>query len=264
MSDGLASDHWIVHPSGRLFARQWRPEGINAAGAPIVLLHDSLGCVELWRDFPALLAAAAGRRVIAYDRLGFGRSDARIGRPSRNFVAEEATTTFPTLREQLAIGRFVAMGHSVGGGMAVEIAAQASADCEALVTMAAQAFVEDRTIAGLRVAQVQFRDPAQVARLARYHGDKAAWALDAWLGQWLDPAFAGWTLDDALPRVTCPALVIHGEDDEYGSAAHPARIAAGVRGPARKQVMPGVGHFPHRERPEAVVRRVADFLAADS
>lgn len=260
MSGLDSTDHWIVHPSGRFFAREWRAGGAEPARAPLVLLHDSLGCVELWRDFPASLAAATGRRVVAYDRPGFGRSDARVGRPSRDFVAEEGRTTFPRVREQLDIGRFVIAGHSVGGGMAVEIAAQASGDCEALVTLAAQAFVEDRTLAGLRVAQAQFRDPAQVARLARYHGDKAGWALDAWLGQWLDPAFAAWTLDAALPRVACPALVIHGEQDEYGSPAHPARIAAGVRGPAQVALMPGVGHFPQRERPREVVALLAGFL----
>jgi pimeloyl-ACP methyl ester carboxylesterase len=256
------TDHWIVHSSGRVFAREWRVDGGASDRAPIVLLHDSLGCVELWRDFPASLAAATGRRVVAYDRPGFGRSDARAARPSRDFVAEEGRTIFPLVCERLGIARFVVSGHSVGGGMAVEIAAQAPGDCEALVTLAAQAFVEDRTIAGLRVAQAQFRDPAQVARLARYHGDKAGWALDAWLGQWLDPAFAAWTLDAALPRVACPALVIHGEQDEYGSTAHPARIAAGVGGPARREVMPGVGHFPHRERPREVVALVAGFLDA--
>ena len=259
-----ATDRWIVHPSGRLFARQWQPDDVEPAGAPLLLLHDSLGCVELWRDFPAQLAAATRRRVIAYDRLGFGRSDARVGRPSKDFVAEEATTILPALREQLAIDRFVAVGHSVGGGMAVEIAAHEPADCEALVTMAAQAFVEDRTIAGLLVAQAQFRDPAQVERLARYHGDKAAWALDAWLGQWLDPAFAAWSLADALPRVVCPTLAIHGEQDEYGSVAHPQRIAGGVSGPARVAILPGVGHVPHREKPDLVVRLIADFLATKS
>ena len=262
MSAIILTDHWVAHPSGRLFARQWQPDAIEPAPAPIVLLHDSLGCVELWRDFPALLAAATGRRVIAYDRLGFGCSDARVGRPSRNFVAEEATTTLPALREQLRIGRFVAVGHSVGGGMAVEIAAQAPGDCVALVTMAAQAFVEDRTIAGLRVAQAQFEDPAQVQRLAKYHGSKAPWALDAWLGQWLDPAFAMWSLDDALPRVTCPVLAIHGEQDEYGSAAHPRRIVDGVAGPARLEMLAGVGHVPYREQPDLVVRLIAEFLAS--
>lgn len=257
----ITTDHWIAHPSGRLFARQWQPEDMAPELAPIVLLHDSLGCVDLWRDFPALLAAATRRRVIAYDRLGFGRSDARVGRPSSEFVAEEATTTWPLLRAQLGIDRFVVVGHSVGGGMAVEIAARAGRDCEALVTMAAQAFVEDRTIAGLRVARRQFEDPAQVERLARYHGAKASWALDAWLGRWLDPAFGAWTLDAALPRVSCPVLAIHGERDEYGSLAHPRRIVDGVAGPARLEMLPGGGHIPYREQPEVVVRLIAQFLA---
>ena len=257
----VTTDHWLALPSGRLFARQWQPEDAGPALAPIVLLHDSLGCVELWRDFPAQLAAATGRRVVAYDRFGFGRSDARIGRPSTAFIAEEAATTWPAVRAQLGIGPFVVVGHSVGGGMAVEIAAHAGRDCAALVTMAAQAFVEDRTIAGLRVAQAQFADPAQVERLARYHGDKAPWALDAWLGRWLDPAFASWTLEAALPRVTCPVLVIHGDQDEYGSAAHPRRIVDGVAGPARLEMLPGGGHIPYREQPELVVGLIADFLA---
>ena len=255
------TDHWVDHPCGRMFARQWQPEDAEPALAPIVLLHDSLGCVELWRDFPALLAAATRRRVIAYDRLGFGRSDARVGRPAAGFIAEEATAVWPALRAQLRIARFVAVGHSVGGGMAVEIAAHAGGDCTALVTMAAQAFVEDRTLAGLRVAQAQFADPAQVERLARYHGGKAAWALDAWLGRWLDPAFAAWSLAAALPRVTCPVLVIHGDQDEYGSAAHPRRIAEGVAGPARLEMLPRGGHIPYREQPALVVRLIADFLA---
>jgi len=257
----VVSDHWITHPSGRLFARQWQPGDAESALAPIVLLHDSLGCVELWRDFPAQLAAATGRRVAAYDRLGFGRSGARTGRPSTAFITEEAATTWPAVRTQLGIGRFAVVGHSVGGGMAVEIAAHAAGDCTALVTMAAQAFVEDRTIAGLRVAQAQFADPVQVERLARYHGAKAGWALDAWLGRWLDPAFASWTLDAALRRVTCPALVIHGDQDEYGSAAHPRRIVDGVGGPARLEMLPGGGHIPYREQPEHVVQLIADFLA---
>lgn len=256
------TDHWIVLPSGRLFARQWQPADAQPGLAPIVLLHDSLGCVELWRDFPAQLATATGRRVVAYDRLGFGRSDPRTGRPSTAFIAEEATTIWPTVRTQLEIGPFAVVGHSVGGGMAVEIAAHSGGDCTALVTMAAQAFVEDRTIAGLRVAQVQFADPAQVERLARYHGSKAPWALDAWLGRWLDPAFASWTLDATLPRVTCPTLVIHGDQDEYGSPAHPRRIVSGVGGSARLEMLPGGGHIPYREQPELVVQLIADFLAA--
>jgi pimeloyl-ACP methyl ester carboxylesterase len=262
MSSTVTTDHWIDHPHGRIFARQWLPEAAPAAAAPLVLMHDSLGCIDLWRDFPAQLASAARRRVIAYDRLGFGRSDPRSGRPAPGFVAEEARTVFPRVRDQLGIARFAVAGHSVGGGMSVEIAADAAADCEALVTIAAQAFVEERTLAGLRVAQEQFRDPAQVQRLARYQpGPRAAWALDAWLGTWLDPAFRDWSLDAALPRVACPVLAIHGELDEYASVAHPRRIVGRSGGPSRLEIVAGAGHFPHREQPQHVVRLIAAFLA---
>ena len=259
------TDHWIHHPAGRLFARDW--PALPAAGAglpPLVLLHDSLGCVELWRDFPALLRAATGRRVIAYDRLGFGQSDARTAPPSFDFIAEEAAVWFALLREQLGLGRFEVLGHSVGGAMAAHIAARWPGDCAALVTIAAQAFVEERTLQGLRAARASFAEPGALDRLARYHGDKARWVLSAWLDTWLAPAFADWSLDDVLPAVRCPLLALHGELDEYGSAAHPRRIAEASGGPATVQILAGLGHVPQRERPDEVVRRVAGFLSTAS
>lgn len=254
-------DHWIALPLGRVFAREWPAPAGAAAAAPLVLMHDSLGSVALWRDFPERLRDATGRRVIAYDRLGFGRSDARSAPPSLHFIAEEATTGFAALREQLGIDRFAVLGHSVGGGMSVHIAARWPAECEALVTLAAQAMVEERTLAGLRAARATFAAPAQRERLARHHGDKAAWVLAAWLDTWLSPAFADWSLAPVLPQVRCKVLALHGADDEYGSAAHPRLIGALVRGPARVEILPGVGHMPHRERPDEIVRLVADFLA---
>ena len=259
------TDHWIHHPAGRVFVRDWlAPPGAGATLPPLVLLHDSLGCVELWRDFPALLRAATGRRVMAYDRLGFGRSDARTAPPSLDFIAEEAAVWLALLREASGLGRFVVLGHSVGGGMAAHIAAQWPDDCAALVTIAAQAFVEERTLQGLRAARASFAEPGALDRLARYHGDKARWVLSAWLDTWLAPAFADWSLDDVLPAVRCPLLALHGELDEYGSAAHPRRLGGLSGGPANVEIIPGVGHVPHRERPGEIVRRVADFLASAS
>ncbi len=255
-------DHWIHHPAGRLFVRDWPAADGADALPPLVLLHDSLGCVELWRDFPARLVAATGRRVIAYDRLGFGRSDARAGPPPLDFIADEAATWFPLLREQLALKRFAVLGHSVGGGMAVNIAARHAQACRALVTIAAQAFVERRTLDGLHAARVSFAEPGALERLARYHGDKARWVLSAWLDTWLDPAFADWSLAPVLPRVRCPLLALHGELDEYGSAAHPRLIGELAGQPAGVHILPGVGHVPQREQPEDVVRRVAEFLDA--
>lgn len=241
----------------------WAPTDVTSATrAPIVLLHDSLGCVALWRDFPAMLANATGRRVIAYDRLGFGRSDPSPGTLPPTFIHDEATRGLTPVCAALGIERFIAFGHSVGGGMAVGCAAAFADDCVGLVTMSAQAFVEDRTLAGIRTAQTAFAHPGQVERLAKYHGDKAAWVLHAWIDTWLAPSFADWSLDADLARVRCPTLVMHGEHDEYGSVLHPQRIAGGVAGPSSLHVLDGVGHVPHREQPDAVLARVGAWMAA--
>lgn len=241
-----------------MFARKWSP--LRTQGSPIILFHDSLGCVELWRGFPAALAARTGRAVIAYDRLGFGRSDPRTDKPGPRFIAEEAETAFPALREQLGIDGFVALGHSVGGGMAVHCAAKFDEACEALITEAAQAFVEDRTLQGIREAQALFADPAQVERLGRYHGAKARWVLDVWIETWLSPDFAGWSLDAVLSQVRCPVLAIHGAEDEYGSTRHPERIGRLAGGPARVEILPDTRHVPHREREGTVLDLIAGFL----
>ena len=259
-----ATDHWIDTANGRLFARSWlpssRPEGDRS---PILLFHDSLGCVELWRDFPERLARVTGRRVIAYDRLGFGRSDPYPGPLPLTFVHEERASVAPPLTEALGLETFVCFGHSVGGGMAIATAAGLPTRCDVVVTEAAQTFVEPRTIAGLRAAKADFAQPGQLERLARYHGAKARWVLDAWIETWLSPAFAGWSLDDELRAVLCPTLALHGDRDEYGSVEHPARIARLVQGPSRAVILEGCGHVPHRERPSVVLEEVGTFIGAD-
>lgn len=259
----LHEDHWVQLPQGRLYARLWTPLQ-PAVGtprcSPIILFHDSLGSVELWRGFPAALAVRTGRRVIAYDRLGFGKSDARSDAPGIDFIAAEASTAFPALREQFGIDRFVVFGHSVGGGMAVHCAARFRESCDALITESAQAFVEDRTVQGICEAQVLFENPAQVDRLGKYHGDKARWVLTAWIDTWLSPDFADWSLDGVLPQVACPTLAIHGAEDEYGSPRHPARIGRLSGGPAQVVVLPDTRHVPHRERETDVLDRSAAFL----
>lgn len=248
----------------RLKVRCWRSDDARAGDgnpAPIVLLHDSLGCIALWRDFPAQLAQATGRAVIAYDRLGFGQSDPHPAKLPPSFVFDEAQHDFRRVREALGFDRFIAFGHSVGGGMAVACAAAYPQACVALITESAQAFVEERTLAGIRAAREGFAQASQFERLARYHGDKTAWVLSAWIDTWLAPDFADWSLDDFLPQVTCPTLVIHGSEDEFGSAQHPRRIAAGVAGPATLHLLDGVGHVPHREQSEPLLALIAEWLA---
>ena len=262
-----SDDRWVTLPQGRIFTRRWSPPPPPGATAqpPIVLFHESLGSVALWRDFPATLCAATGRAVLAYDRLGFGQSDPHPGAQPLDFVAEEARSTLPALRAQLGIDRYVALGHSVGGGMAVHCAAaDAGGHCQALVTIAAQACVEERTLQGIRDARDQFRsNPSQLERLARYHGgdqSRARWALNAWIDTWLHPDFAGWSLQSALARVTRPVLALHGALDEYGSTEQAVRIARWAAGPARVEILLGAGHVPHREQPQAVAGLVAGFV----
>ena len=252
-------DHCIESDRGRLFARRWAPR-LPASRVPIILLHDSLGSVELWRDFPAALSTHTARPVIAYDRLGFGRSDAYPGKLALDFIASEVDTSFAAVCEQLDIDRFILFGHSVGGGMAVHCAAKRPDACAALITESAQAFVEDRTLRGIEEASALFADPAQLARLAKYHGDKAQWVLDAWIGSWLSPAFASWSLDQTLPQLRSPLLVIHGSEDEYGSPRHPERIVALAGAAAQLALMPDTRHVPHREREAEVIERVSAFL----
>lgn len=258
MSNLHRAEHWVDTAEGKLFAREWLPP--QAPVVPIVLLHDSLGCVALWRDFPAQLAHATGRRVIAYDRLGFGRSDTHPGRLRLGFIEDEAQQGFAALREYFAIGDFIVFGHSVGGGMAVACAAAFTGQCVGLITESAQAFVEARTLAGIRAAALQFAQPGQMQRLERYHGGKAEWVLRAWVDNWLGEDFAGWSLNAVLPQVRCPLLSLHGDNDEFGSQAHPERLLALTGGPGVMRRLPGCGHVPHREQAETVLAQVVQFL----
>lgn len=256
----VASDHRIATPGGGLFARMWRP-ATKTDKAALLLLHDSLGCVELWRDFPAQLCAATGRVVVAYDRLGFGQSDPGPPAPlSADFVSWEAANA-PLVMAALDLARIVPFGHSVGGGMAIHIAAAHPDLCTALITEAAQAQVEEITLAGIHAARASFAEPGQVERLARYHGERARWVLDAWIGTWLSPDFADWRLDAELARVACPTLAIHGDLDEFGTVGQARRIAALCAGPARAVILQGCGHVPHRERQDDVLAEAARFLA---
>lgn len=260
----VASDRTVEVTGGLVFVRTWTPSGTLAADEPpIVLLHDSLGSVELWRDFPAALAGRLGRRVIAYDRLGFGRSTPRTEPIAMSFIRDEAERAFPELREALGLEDYVLFGHSVGGVMSLLVAATGREPVIAVVSESAQPFVEERTREGIRRAQRGFAEPDQFARLTRWHGERAAWVLASWTDTWLSPAFDRWTIADELPRVRCPVLVIHGDQDEYGSVAFPELIGARVGGPVEVAVLPGCGHVPHRERQDEVVDRGARFLAAN-
>lgn len=254
----ITEEYHVDAGPGRLYVRRWQPATPASPPPAIVLFHDSLGCVELWRDFPGRLAHATGRPVVAYDRLGFGKSDPNPGTLDMDFVEQEARHGFAAVREALGLEEFVALGHSVGGGMALASAVEHAARCRALITESAQMFTEEHTLAGIRQARSDFAQPGQVDRLKKYHGEKAPWVLSAWTDTWLSPGFADWRLDDCLRAVRCPVLALHGDNDEYGSLAHPQRMQA-LAG-AQAVILQDCGHVPHREMPDTVIAHIAGWL----
>lgn len=261
MSNIDIQESWVQTPGGRIFVKRWVPREVDSARkAPIVLFHDSLGCVELWRDFPGTLSLSTQREVIAYDRLGFGRSDTHQGELAISFVGDEAEGSFSSLLGTFQLDHFIVFGHSVGGGMAAVCAAKFQEECCGLITESAQAFVEDRTIDGIRKARTLFAQEGQLERLKKYHGDKADWVLSAWVDTWLSDGFRQWNLDESLASLHCPVLAIHGDKDEYGTLKHPERIVSLPNSPTTMMVVPDCGHVPHREKSGAVIEGVTSFL----
>ncbi len=250
-------ERFVDTRSGRIFTHTW--SGAESEKSPVVLLHDSLGCVELWRDFPALLSQALQRSVIAYDRLGYGRSDAHHGVLGDDLVESESMHLAEIL-EAMGIREFVALGHSIGGEMAIACGSRLPGRCQAVIAIAAQAWLEEQTLSTIASAREQFSDPEQFERLKKYHGAKAQWVLDAWTGTWFRPSMRNWSILPELPLVQVPMLVIHGDRDEFASLEQPRKVAELAGGPVRLAILQDCGHLPQREQPETVLRLIGEFL----
>ncbi len=243
-----------------IFAKRWQvSEDLLTSDLPLVLLHDSLGCVGMWRDFPEQLARTLRRPIIAYDRLGFGQSQQMQEPMPLTFIEDEMHMAFAAVKEFFKLNQFALLGHSVGGGMSVCIAAR-DPNCSHLISIAAQAFVEPLTRAGIRAAQKVFEDPEQFARLTKWHGPRAQWVLGAWITPWLSSGFDDWTIEPFSSKVKCPTLVIHGVDDEFGSVAFPRAIYDSVGGEKQLVLIKDCAHMPHRERTETVIEKTKEFL----
>lgn len=255
----IATEEFSIRvPDGTVYARKWRPEK-TLSDVPVVLMHDSLGCVDLWRGFPEALAQNLSRPVFAYDRLGFGKSGPRVEPQPLDFIVEEAMMYVQFIKTGLSISSYILLGHSVGGGMSITIASH-DPNCKAVITISAQAFVEELTRAGIINANKDFEQPDHFERLERWHGEKARWVLDAWTDTWLSPDFADWSLDGCIGNVRCPVLAIHGAKDEYGSTAFAEFITGKSGGVSELLILENCGHMPHKEEPETVRKAVRNFL----
>jgi pimeloyl-ACP methyl ester carboxylesterase len=230
----------------------------GAARPTLVLLHEGLGSVAMWREFPGRLAHATGCNAVVYSRYGYGKSDPLAGPHSVRYMHDEALVVLPELLDRVAVGRPILVGHSDGGSIALIHAGSGIRSVTAVVTLAAHVLVEDISVASIAAAKVAWDSTDLRGRLARYHDDVDG-AFRGWNDIWLHADFRAWNIEEYLPRIACPVLAIQGEDDEYGTMEQMRRIAAGAPD-VELVALEDCRHSPHRDQPEAVIGAITRFV----
>lgn len=227
----------------------------------LVFLHEGLGCIEMWRDFPQALCDATGCHGVVYDRTGYGRSSAWPADPGTRYMEIEADEILPRLLAALAVEDCVLVGHSDGGTIALNYAAGDPEPLRAVVTLAAHAVNEPVCTASIEKARAAFEAGDLRRRLSKYHGDNVDGAFRLWSTAWLSPGFEPMDADRRLPSVVVPVQAIQGEDDEYGSELQLGIIAGKVGGYCETRLVPDCGHSPHLQQPAYVLAEIARFVA---
>jgi pimeloyl-ACP methyl ester carboxylesterase len=248
----------FVRAGGHRLEYAWFGTGHDAAH-PLVMLHEGLGSLSQWRDFPGRLAGATGRRVLAYSRYGYGRSDPIAGPRSVDFMHVEALATLPELLAALDVKAPVLFGHSDGGSIALLHAGSGGPPVRAVIALAPHVMVEPVSVASIAQVRQVYLDTDLRARLARHHEhvDSAFWG---WNDIWLHPDFLTWNIEAVLPAIGCPVLAIQGLDDEYGTLEQIRRVAHGARDVELVELS-ACGHSPQRDQPERVLEATVRFLA---
>lgn len=233
----------------------------NNPGYPtIVFLHDSLGSIELWRDFPRQLGEITNCSVWVYDRQGYGKSCAMVNPERDNGYVEFEADILNALLDHWKIDNAILFGHSDGGSIALITAAKYPEKITGIVTEGAHIFVEDVTVNGIREAIELYKNPDFKNKLQKYHGDKTDTMFRAWTETWTRDSFRSWNIENFLPQIQCPALIIQGENDEYGTLAQVDGIVSQTSGDAIACIIPGIGHTPHKENPEIVFEQTRGFI----
>jgi pimeloyl-ACP methyl ester carboxylesterase len=234
--------------------------GDAGAAPPLVFLHEGLGSVALWRDFPRKVARRLNAPALVYSRFGYGASDGLAGPRTPLFMHEEALEVLPRLLDRLAIERPVLIGHSDGASIALIHAACAGRPVRGLACLAPHAFVEPVCVESIARIRQSYLHTDLRQRLAKYH-TRVDDAFLGWADAWLDPAFRDWSIEDLLGRIDRPLLLVQGREDEYGTLAQLDRIEARVTGPTRRLVLADCGHSPHRDQEAAVLDAIVEFVA---
>jgi len=242
---------------GKRLETLWIRPG-RSGSTTIVMLHEGLGSIALWKDFPELLVARTGCCVLLYSRYGHGSSDKLMEKRPVTFMHHEGEVVLPELLDKLAIARPILLGHSDGGSIALIFAGKHPDAVRGLILEAPHVFVEDLSVASITEAKMNYQSTELPQKLARHHAhvDATFWG---WNDIWLDPDFRSWNIEEYLAAIRCPVLCIQGEEDEYGTIAQVEAIKAQV--PQTEIVMvPNCRHSPHRDQSEQTLERMVEFV----
>jgi pimeloyl-ACP methyl ester carboxylesterase len=225
----------------------------------LVLLHEGLGSIELWKDFPDKVAEATGCGTLVYSRYGYGLSDRLEGRRGVDYMHREALDSLPEVLAGLGISNPVLVGHSDGASIALIHAGAGRWPVRGLALMAPHVFVEDVTVASIAEAKKTYETTDLPQKLGRHHADpdNVFWG---WNDIWLHPPFKDWNIEDRLPSIACPVLLIQGKDDEYGTMAQLDAIERAVKGPVARLELEACKHSPHRDQTAATLDALARFV----
>ena len=245
--------------AGRDIECQWREP--RRDGQPtLVFLHEGLGSVSAWGDFPARLAHETGCGILVYSRYGYGKSTVLAEPFGIEYMHREAIETLPAVLADLQVSDPVLVGHSDGASIALIYAGEGDNPVRALVLEAPHVFVERVSVEAIAKIKADYESSSDLRdRLARHHTDPDR-TFHGWNGIWLDPEFLNWNIEGYLPGIECPTLVVQGEDDEYGTAAQVEAIERRSGGPVEKLMLENCGHSPHRDQAEATLQAMAAFL----
>jgi len=255
----LAEESSVRLGAARIAVQFFEPPAVHCART-IVMLHEGLGSIEMWKQFPARLACQTGARVLAYSRFGYGKSDALPAPyPALEMHEKEAIEVLPALLRALSIESPILFGHSDGASIALIHAGNAPCDVSGVIVLAPHVFVEEMCLASIERARRTFIETDLREKLAPYHDDpeRAFWR---WNNVWLDPAFRQWNIEHYLATIKCPVLAVQGHEDEYGTMAQLERIACAVPN-AQLLKLQACRHSPHRDQAELVLNASRQFVS---